>query len=201
MPELPEVETVRRGLAEHVVGNKFKEITVLHRRATSPKSIAALNETEWAELQQMTHLIALNLFNFHHSLGLELWDGKIEVGFAPGSNGSRSFMLVDSIGIDELRLLYKGVSFSKEFLRENYKGSEWHKNLEAAKRDAMVSGGDFKELCIKKYHSTPEKLGSEIKLRAESVYKSYANAVTDKVIGQKFFNEEFNLDNYSKRYL
>ena len=53
MPELPEVETVRRGLAEHVVGNKFKEITVLHRRATSPKSIAALASLKGARVTEV----------------------------------------------------------------------------------------------------------------------------------------------------
>ena len=165
------------------------------------KSIAGLSETEWSELHQMTHLIALNLYNFHHELGLELWDGKIEVGFVEGVDGSRSFMLVDSIGIDELRLLYKGKSFSKEFLRETYKGSEWYNNLEAAKRDSLISGGDFKELCTEKYHSTPAPLNADVKERAEAVYKSYSNAVTTKVTGQKFFEEKFNLDNYSKRYL
>ena len=53
MPELPEVETVRRGLAEHVVGNKFKEITVLHRRATSPKSISALTSLKGARVTEV----------------------------------------------------------------------------------------------------------------------------------------------------
>ena len=53
MPELPEVETVRRGLAEHVVGNKLKEITVLHRRATSPKSIAALTSLKGARVTEV----------------------------------------------------------------------------------------------------------------------------------------------------
>ena len=165
------------------------------------KSIAALNDKEWMELNQMTNLIALNLFHFHGKLGLELWDGKIEVAFVEGSNGSRSFMLVDSIGIDELRLLYKGKSFSKEFLRETYKGSVWYKNLEAAKRDSLVSGGDFKALCTEKYQSTPESLDPEVKRRAEAVYKSYSNAVTTAVIGKTFFEPEFNLDDYSKRYL
>jgi formamidopyrimidine-DNA glycosylase len=53
VPELPEVETVRRGLAEHVVGSKFKEITVLHRRATSPKSIAALASLKGARVSEV----------------------------------------------------------------------------------------------------------------------------------------------------
>ena len=51
MPELPEVETVRRGLAEHIVGKKFKKIDVLHPRATSPKSIAALTSLTGARVK------------------------------------------------------------------------------------------------------------------------------------------------------
>jgi formamidopyrimidine-DNA glycosylase len=38
MPELPEVETVRRGLEKHLIGCKIKGIEVLHRRAANPKS-------------------------------------------------------------------------------------------------------------------------------------------------------------------
>lgn len=165
------------------------------------QTISGMNDDEWSELQQMTNLITLNLFRFHHDLGLELWDGKIEVGFIPGIFGNRSFMLVDSIGIDELRLLYKGKSFSKEFLRETYKESTWFNNLELAKKDVLASGGDFKEVCLTKYNSSPSPLNPEIKARAEAVYKSYSNAVTTKVLGKKFFSEEFNLENYSKRYL
>jgi phosphoribosylaminoimidazole-succinocarboxamide synthase len=164
-------------------------------------SISGMNDSEWIELQQMTNLIALNLFRFHHDLGLELWDGKIEVGFIPGTKGHRSFMLVDSIGIDELRLLYKGKSFSKEFLRETYKESTWFNNLELSKKDVLTSGGDFKEVCLTKYKSSPMPLNPEVKARAEAVYKSYSNAVTSKVLGKKFFTEEFNLEDYSKRYL
>ena len=54
MPELPEVETVRRGLAEHVVGKKFKEIQVLHHRATSPKSIAAIASLKGARIKEVS---------------------------------------------------------------------------------------------------------------------------------------------------
>lgn len=54
MPELPEVETVRRGLAEHIIGKKFKEIEVLHRRATSPKSITALTSLKGARVKDIS---------------------------------------------------------------------------------------------------------------------------------------------------
>ena len=53
MPELPEVETVRRGLAEHIVGKKFKDIEVRHERATSPKSITALTSLRGARVKQV----------------------------------------------------------------------------------------------------------------------------------------------------
>lgn len=53
MPELPEVETVRRGLAENIIGKKFKEIEVLHSRATSPKSIAPLKSLKGARIKSV----------------------------------------------------------------------------------------------------------------------------------------------------
>ncbi|NDF10480.1 MAG: DNA-formamidopyrimidine glycosylase, partial [Actinobacteria bacterium] len=40
MPELPEVETVRRGLAQWLPGKKITDVEVLHPRATNPRSIA-----------------------------------------------------------------------------------------------------------------------------------------------------------------
>jgi phosphoribosylaminoimidazole-succinocarboxamide synthase len=160
--------------------------------------ISGMNEAEFEELKVMTELIALNLFCFHHELGLELWDGKIEVAFIPGVNGNRSFMLVDSIGIDELRLLYKGKSFSKEFLRENYKNSYWYEYLELSKKE---SPKNFKKICQEKYHSNPSALDGEVLERAVAVYKSYANAVTMKIEGKNYFSESFNLDSYNKRYL
>ncbi|MGZ3808466.1 MAG: phosphoribosylaminoimidazolesuccinocarboxamide synthase, partial [Bacteriovorax sp.] len=145
------------------------------------RSIAALNEAEWNELNELTQLIALNLFFLHHQMGLELWDGKIEMAFVEDTSGKRSFMLVDSIGIDELRLLYKGKSFSKEFLREFYKESQWYKDLEASKKESSVSGVDFKEICLKKFQSSPLKLDPNTKLRAEAVYKSYCNTLCEKL--------------------
>jgi phosphoribosylaminoimidazole-succinocarboxamide synthase len=164
------------------------------------KEIAGLNPEEWIELQQMTQLIALNLFDFHHRIGLELWDGKIEVAFTENPDGTRSFMLVDSVGIDELRLMYKGKSFSKEFLRENYKNSAWYLQLEKAKKESLLSGVDFKEICQMNYKSIPDKLDPTVKLRAEAVYKSYSNSVSQFLGRKPFFDSGMNLDQYALRY-
>jgi phosphoribosylaminoimidazole-succinocarboxamide synthase len=162
--------------------------------------IAGLSTKECDKLHQMTHLIALNLFEFHSRIGLELWDGKIEVAFS-GTHPERDFMLVDSIGIDELRLLYKGKSFSKEFLREVYKTSSWYEKLEASKKEALLSGDDFKRICLEKYEASPMKLSEEDKLKAESVYKSYCNEILLTMGEPQAFPREFNLETHSQRYL
>ena len=39
----------------------------------------------------------------------------------------RHFVLVDSIGPDELRLTFKGTQLSKQNLRNSYKNSNWKK--------------------------------------------------------------------------
>jgi len=42
MPELPEVETVRRDLSEHLLNKKIKDVTVLNSKSVSPKDFAAI---------------------------------------------------------------------------------------------------------------------------------------------------------------
>lgn len=169
------------------------------------KNIAGLNDQEWCELHTITHLIALNLFSLHRSIGLELLDGKIEMAFNENGQSHRSFILVDSIGIDELRLLCDGKSFSKEFLREHYKESEWYKNLEDAKKEVesniKMLGPDFKKLCLEKYHSQPEPLPANVLERALFVYQGYCNTLALKLKGVAPFTSEFTLQNYRSRYL
>jgi formamidopyrimidine-DNA glycosylase len=53
MPELPEVETVRRGLERHVVGQKITAVSQLHPRALNPKSIANLDVLEGARIESI----------------------------------------------------------------------------------------------------------------------------------------------------
>ena len=49
MPELPEVETVRRGLAHHVVGRTVETVRVLHPRAVRRQPGGAAEfEAGWA---------------------------------------------------------------------------------------------------------------------------------------------------------
>lgn len=54
MPELPEVETVRRGLAPWITGKKIKKIETLHPRATRTSSTIALKRVEGARVIEVT---------------------------------------------------------------------------------------------------------------------------------------------------
>ena len=53
MPELPEVETVRLGLATRVVGSTITEIEPLHPRVTNPASILALTQAAEAQIARV----------------------------------------------------------------------------------------------------------------------------------------------------
>ena len=50
MPELPEVETVRRGLAHFLTGYTFRQAQNLHPRVLKPASIAPLSAVEGARI-------------------------------------------------------------------------------------------------------------------------------------------------------
>lgn len=50
MPELPEVETVRRGLAPYIIGKRIKRLEILHARATRSGSTISLKSVEGARI-------------------------------------------------------------------------------------------------------------------------------------------------------
>lgn len=53
MPELPEVETVRRGLEKHLIGRKIQRATQLHPRALNPRSQAPLDAIAGAKILEI----------------------------------------------------------------------------------------------------------------------------------------------------
>lgn len=161
--------------------------------------ISGLNNIEFDHLKTYAKLVGLNLYVLHQEMGIELLDGKIEVATVPGSE-NRNFLLVDSVGIDELRLVKNGKSLSKEFLREYYKNSSWYKALEISKKEASFQGCDFKAICLAKYKESPENLDQKTKEKTESLYKSYANDLNVLVLGKKCFENEFNLESHFKRF-
>lgn len=138
------------------------------------RSIAGLSETEFFHLMAQTRKVALMIKDTLNQLGIELWDGKIEWAFTPGVE--RSFMLVDSIGLDELRLEKNGVSLSKEMLREYYRTTPWFESLQAAKKQ----GSDFKQFCA----TNPDSLPTEVKKAAEDLYTNFASDLSGLVLGK-----------------
>jgi phosphoribosylaminoimidazole-succinocarboxamide synthase len=151
------------------------------------QELAGLTSSEFLKLVDTTTKVAIILRNLFNEMGLELWDGKLEWAFLPGID--RSFMLVDSIGLDELRLQKNGKSLSKEFLREFYRPTPWFKHLTNAKEIAEKTGQDFKTICTE----CPPHLGSVQKDLATSLYLSFTNDLSMRVIGKLVFDEKFTL--------
>jgi len=160
------------------------------------RQLAALTEQEFAKLKDLTELIAHRLKDLFAQVGVQLWDGKFEFAFAASATaGERDFLLVDSIGPDELRLTYRGISLSKENVRQLYQGSEWEKNVKKAKELAHARGAkNWKEICIQELGSTPEQLAENDIERLSMIYLSLANALAEKFTGKKYFTEAWSLE-------
>lgn len=165
------------------------------------QTISGMSDTELQKLIAKVTAIALALKDFHQKMGLELWDGKVEFAFIQGEGRDRDFMLVDSIGIDELRLISQGRSLSKEFLREVYKDSEWYNALNAAKEEALNTLVDFKEICKTKYAQGPQKLSPQNKQKAEELYQGYCNSVYALLNLPLPFSPDLSVKNYMEKYL
>lgn len=165
------------------------------------RAISGMSEDEFKKLISLATEIAVNLKDFHQKMGLELWDGKVEFAFTQGEGLERNFMLVDSIGIDELRLISQGRSLSKEFLREIYKESGWYNALNAAKEESLKTLVDFKDICKTKYNQFPEKLSPQNKQKAEDLYQSYCNSVYALMNLPLPFSADLNVKNYMEKYL
>lgn len=152
------------------------------------QELAGLTNNEFAKLIQLNERVATILGDLCQSLKLELWDGKTEWSFIPGKTSERDFMLVDTIGLDELRIEAEGESLSKEFLRQFYKKSSWYNELAEAKQYKS----DFKS----HVKTTPEQLPQTIKYRAESLYLSFTNDLAFYLKGTRPFGEAHTLSKW-----
>lgn len=135
------------------------------------RELAGLLPEEFTSLVELTQKIAESLRELWSKIGVELWDGKIELAFGErGSEGARTFLLVDSVGPDELRLVSEGVSLSKEILRQYYRHTEWFPKQLEAKKMARERGGDWKRICREELQGLPENLPPELKQRVQDLY-------------------------------
>jgi phosphoribosylaminoimidazole-succinocarboxamide synthase len=160
------------------------------------QKLAGLSDIEFTRLLKMTEKVAMILKRTIESMDLELWDGKIEWAFLPETNPSegRSFMLVDSIGLDELRIEKRGHSLSKEILREFYRKTEWYEAWEQIKYHRPkfeLLPSDLR----------PPLLSSHDRLRAEALYLSFANQLSKMAIGSEIFSPQYCLSHWEKEFL
>ncbi|MEK7817719.1 MAG: phosphoribosylaminoimidazolesuccinocarboxamide synthase, partial [Actinomycetota bacterium] len=101
-------------------------------------------------------------------VGLTHEDGKIELGCDP----ERRLILVDVLGtLDECRFTYEGLPVSKEIARIWYRGTQWFKDTEEAKkRDRNF----WKDIC----RSKPEPLPPQLMKLISQIYCACTNEVT-----------------------
>lgn len=138
-------------------------------------SISGLTSRQLEALAFQTVWVAGLLKSWLADAGLELADGKLE--WALDRDGD--LVLVDAIGPDELRILHPGkkapLQFSKEFLRIQYRKSEWFADLKAAQSKAARDGiSDWKKLMA----SQPTALEPRAVEAASQIYKVLARVLT-----------------------
>ena len=166
------------------------------------QDMAGLSEGEFDTLKDLAALVALRLKDCFKDIGVELWDGKLEFAFGKkNAKGERDFMLVDSIGPDELRLIRDSVHLSKELLRGAYRDSAWFNAIEQAKKTAEERGEkDWKRICIEEMKYTPSLLSPAVKQKAEMVYMGLASALSEKAFGKPVFPKAWSLDEVVKSF-
>ena len=156
--------------------------------------IACLREGELERLHGLSMALAYRLKEIFEDLGIFLWDGKFEFAFVKGEGDERDFMLVDSIGPDELRLSYDGVGLSKQNLRNFYRGGRWHGAVGKAKDMAKERGvTDWKRICAEELGEVPPRLDRDVLEGASMMYKSLANELVGKFFSRQAFPGSWDL--------
>jgi len=161
------------------------------------KAISFLSDEEESELRALTQIIAERLASVFSAMGARLWDGKFEYSFLGTSSGQREFMLVDSIGPDELRITFENLPLSKEFLRQIYNSSPWAAAVKKAKDMAKERGvEDWKSICENELHEKPRKLTSEELMCSSLLYQTLTNEVAEAMGYKKVFNSSRTLSSW-----
>lgn len=177
-------------LFEHPVLEFYTKLEPKDRLLSWQEAIlmSGLNDVEFESLVELALDTAIGLHVLFAERQMELWDGKLEMCV----DGS-TLMLADSIGPDELRLLYRGCHLSKEMIRQIYRGTPWeralHKAQQMAKEDPSRS---WKDIAIKSLKVAPDPLSPEIKKLVDMLY----GVITNTLVGDPVFKELPPLDDY-----
>jgi phosphoribosylaminoimidazole-succinocarboxamide synthase len=153
--------------------------------------LAQLDPVQLEQLVEKAQDIALALHHIFAERRLELWDGKLEfVLDTTRQSQLAKVILADSIGPDELRVIYRGQQMSKELLRQYYRDSAWLKALRKAQEEAKDNGRDWKDICLTQMKLSPAPLGGEFKDVVNKLYGALANCL----IGKDLFANQSTLD-------
>lgn len=133
------------------------------------KKIANLTDADLTVLERETLKLARILKEIFSKSKIELIDGKFEWGIETAPGKPAQFVLVDSIGPDELRLKYRGVELSKESVRHWYRGTLWQTAWEIYKSDVNTPSAEF---ALK-----PEKLPAAIVHQFSGQYQGLFDAL------------------------
>lgn len=166
------------------------------------QEIAGLSAEEFEKLKSLAALVCLRLKDCFAGIGVELWDGKLEFAFSPrDKKGDRDFLLVDSIGPDELRLICDGMHLSKEVLRAYYRPTAWYAAVEKAKDLAHARGEkDWKHICTEELKSLPPMLSPAVKRKVEMIYKGLCRALSKKYCAHEMYPKAWSLDEVVKSF-
>lgn len=156
--------------------------------------LSGLSASAFADMVELTLVTALALYHIFAEKDLALWDGKFEFVVERKQGAEPELLLADSIGPDELRLLYKNHHLSKELIRQIYKDSSWSKALAKAKDLAKQRiDANFKEICKNELHETPNMMSQEEKHVVDKLYGTLANHLA----GKEIFADQPNLEELS----
>ena len=155
------------------------------------QEIAALSDEEFHSLMTLSKNIAYLLQELFSKENLKLIDGKLE--FALDEN--RNVFLVDTIGLDELRIEKNNILLSKEFLRDFYKNSDWFKDLKAYKQSYPQT---WKEEMMNR-EIFPSKLPENILNQTQDLYTAFTNTLS-RLVGEKTNDDQYQVQHYFQQY-
>ncbi|MCP4914047.1 MAG: hypothetical protein GY909_13125 [Oligoflexia bacterium] len=144
------------------------------------KKIARLSDAEFNKLLDLTKILALRCKSIFREGKVFLWDGKFEFAFGEqNENGDREFIIIDSIGPDELRLSSQGIPLSKQNLRDCYVNSSWHGRVEQSKKTAKDKGLlNWKDYYYQTFpNEEPPRLENKQIELYSNMYKALANTL------------------------
>lgn len=157
--------------------------------ASAAMSKGKLSAVELEELDLLSRLVALRLRATCKDIGAELVEGQLRFAVLGAAGAApRDFMLVDSLGPDELRMYIGATELSQDVLCQAYRGTNWLAAVDKAKAIAAERGeGDWKRICQEELKAQPPLLSPIVKEKAVMVYKSLAREFCLRHYGKPVF--------------